>query len=220
MRRAVASSAPNPHGNTEISLEPLSFATRLWLAFILPWQLLFDGVFAARVQRLGQAGELPASETNPELAAAKLDDKTELTPEPEPAPVVETVTPEADMTAALQLLTILQREGRFIDFLQEDVSGASDADIGAAARVVYEGCKRGLAEYVNVAPIRAEEEGAAVQLEPGYDASETRITGKVTGEPPFKGTLAHHGWRATSIRLPKLSADHDPHIIAPAEVEL
>jgi hypothetical protein len=128
--------------------------------------------------------------------------------------------PDPDTTAALHLLAILQREGRFVDFLQEDVSVASDADIGAAARVVYAGCKRALADYIEITPLRTEAEGATIKLDPGYDARATRLSGKVAGEPPFTGTLAHHGWRVTSIRLPKLSSDHDARILAPAEVEL
>ncbi len=138
----------------------------------------------------------------------------------QPEHSVAAVEPEVDLTPALQLLSILQREGRFIDFLQEDMSSFGDDEIGAAARVVQEGCKRGLADYVELASVRQEEEGASVTLEPGYDANETRVTGNVTGEPPYRGSLAHHGWRAASIRLPKLSSEHDARILAPAEVEI
>src|SRR5690606_31522427 len=109
---------------------------------------------------------------------------------------------------------------RFIDFIQEDMSSFADDEIGAAARVVQEGCKRGLADYVELSAVRSEAEGASVTLEAGYDANETRVTGNVTGSPPYRGSLAHHGWRADSIRLPKLSADHDARILAPAEVEI
>ena len=193
-------------GETEvaIALEPLGLPARLWLAFVLPWKVLFDAMFAARVRTLEQA---PLS----------------LEPPPKPEekpPAAQEVEPERDLSPALQLLSILQREGRFVDFLQEDVSGFSDAEIGAAARVVHEGCKRGLSEYVELAPVRTEDEGAPVTLAPGFDPSRTRVTGNVVGEPPFDGKLAHHGWIVSKVSLPELGAGRDPHVIAPAEVEL
>ncbi len=121
---------------------------------------------------------------------------------------------------ALQLLAIMQREGRLLDFLQEDVAGYSDAEIGAAVRAVHEGCRRGLSEYVTLEPVRPEPEGTPVVLEPGFDPERTRITGKVAGAPPFRGRLAHHGWQVRDIRLPQMTSGHDPRVVAPAEVEL
>jgi hypothetical protein len=184
-------------------LEPIGIGARLWLAFVLPWRVLFDGAFAARVDRLDETPALPPSP-----------------PEAKPGPTITEAEAEPDLTPALQLLAIMQREGRFIDFLQEDVASFSDAQIGAAARVVHEGCKRGLDDYVDLVPVRAESEGDNVTLDPGFDAARTRVTGNVVGEPPFKGTLAHHGWRVAKIRLPELSDGHDPSIVAPAEVEV
>lgn len=208
-------------------MEPLSFGARLWLAFLLPFKILFDAMLAARVAAVASGRSLAplpsAVETKPETRPQlKPGVKTEVKADPKPAPKVvepEVVAPPPDRTA-LQLLAILQREGRFVDFLQEDVSSFTDADIGAAARVVHEGCKRGLKDVLKLAPVRTESEGAKVELSVGFDASRTRVTGNVTGEPPFKGTLAHHGWRVDTLRLPELTAGHDPTIIAPAEVEL
>ncbi len=189
--------------------DSLGFGARLVMAFVLPWRLLFDGGLAARLARAAEGVDaLPAP-----------------TPEPEPAPA-PTVSPEppppaaADDTAALQLLALLQREGRLIDFLQEDVQSFGDADVGAAARVVHAGCKKAIGEYFTLAPIRAEDEGAPITLPAGFDADENRVTGNVVGEPPYRGTLAHPGWRVTAVRLPTLGAGHDPHVIAPAEIEL
>lgn len=200
-------------------MEPLSLGARLWLAFLLPFRVLLDATLAARVAAVARGhalAPLPSSvETRPET-------KPELAPKPKPEPKViepEPVAPAPDRTA-LQLLAILQREGRFVDFLQEDVSSFSDADIGAAARVVHEGCKRGLRDVLRLAPVRSEAEGAKVELPVGFDPSRTRVTGNVTGEPPFTGTLAHHGWRVDELALPELTSGHDPTIIAPAEVEL
>lgn len=127
---------------------------------------------------------------------------------------------EATPDAALQLLTLLQQEARFIDFTQEDLTGYSDADIGAAARVVHEGSKKALETYFTFAPVRGEEEETRITLPEGFNASEVRLTGNVVGEAPFTGSLIHKGWKVTDIRLPKLADGHDTSIVAPAEVEL
>ena len=122
--------------------------------------------------------------------------------------------------SALQLLGLLQRDGRLIDFLQEDIAGYSGADLGVAARVVHDSVQKVLLSHVTLERMRSEEEGAAVVLPAGFSAHEVRLTGNVVGQPPFRGTLAHAGWRATHIELPKLSPDYDVRVIAPAEVEL
>jgi hypothetical protein len=122
--------------------------------------------------------------------------------------------------AALQLLGLFQREARLIDFTQENLSAYSDADIGAAARVVHEGCGKVLREHFTIEAVRGEAEGSRVVLEEGFDASAVRLTGNVVGKAPFRGALSHRGWRASSVRLPKLAEAHDAAILAPAEVEL
>ncbi len=133
----------------------------------------------------------------------------------QPTPLIQ-ATPDA----ALQVLTLLQQGGRFIDFIHEDLSAYSDADVGAAARVVHDGSKKVITEYFTLAPIRSEEEETLISLPAGFDAAETRLTGNVVGEPPFRGTLVHRGWKVVDVKLPKLAAGHDTNIIAPAEVEL
>lgn len=180
-------------------MEPLDFISRLLLALVVPWRVLFDGRYAAAVKQ---------AESGPAL------------PPPREEPKVKATEQERDLTPALQLLTILQREGRFVDFVQEDLGGASDSDIGAAARVVHEGCRRGLKDYVTIERIRDEDEDDPVELEEGFDAARTKVTGNVVGDPPYMGKLAHHGWHAKKLDLPKLSEGHDPTILAPAEVEL
>lgn len=134
--------------------------------------------------------------------------------------ITEAVLKEATPEAALQLLTLLQQDARFIDFIQEDLSGYSDADIGAAARVVHEGSKKTLDTYFTLEAIRCEEEEASISLPEGFNASEVRLTGNVVGNAPFNGTLIHKGWKVSQVKLPKLAAEHDAYIVAPAEVEL
>jgi hypothetical protein len=129
------------------------------------------------------------------------------------------VPPEQAHAAALAFLALLQREGRLVDFLQEDVSSYSDADIGAAARVVHSGNRKVLQQYLTLTPVLKEGEGDAVSVPVGFNAERIRLTGNVAGQPPYRGTLKHHGWVATDVRLPAIPA-LDPKVIAPAEVEL
>ncbi len=124
-------------------------------------------------------------------------------------------------TPAIQVLSILQRKGRLIDFLQEDLHAYSDAQIGAAARSIHEGCKQALAEYVELAPIMQEEEGSTVTIAPGFDAHAVRLTGNVVGDPPFKGALRHRGWRVVRVTLPeRMPGQGQEKILAAAEVEV
>ncbi|MGF1727275.1 DUF2760 domain-containing protein [Photobacterium nomapromontoriensis] len=131
-------------------------------------------------------------------------------------PKLKTSTPDS----ALQLLSLLQQEARFIDFMQEDLKGFADAEIGAAARVIHEGGHKVLNEYFAFAPIRSEEEETRITLPQGFNPSEVRLTGNVVGEAPFTGTLIHRGWKVTDVKLPKLADGHDTRIVAAAEVEL
>lgn len=127
------------------------------------------------------------------------------------------IDPEA---GALHVLALLQREGRLVDFLQEDIAGAGDADVGAAARVVHSGCKKALQQYFVLEPVRAEAEGAGVVVDKGFDPQQIRLSGNVGGEPPFKGKLAHAGWRAKAVKLPDRPPSIDARVVAPAEVEI
>ena len=127
---------------------------------------------------------------------------------------------ESQPTAALQLLGLLQQEARFIDFIEEDLQQHADADIGAAARVVHEGCRRVIQQHIKLEPIMAEVEGSRVTLEKGFNAAEVRMIGNIVGSPPFHGSLIHKGWKVSEIRLPLMAEGHDPRVLAPAEVEL
>lgn len=121
---------------------------------------------------------------------------------------------------AVQLLAVLQREGRLLDFLLEDIDSYGDGQIGAAVRDIHRGCRKALAEHVKIAPIRSEPDEAVVRIAAGHDPSQIRLIGQVTGRPPFEGTLRHHGWRTTQMNLSDIPQGHDPTVICPAEVEL
>jgi hypothetical protein len=121
---------------------------------------------------------------------------------------------------ALALLALLQREGRLVDFLREPLDGFSDSDIGAAARDVHRGCRKVLEQHLSLEPVMPGEEETKVSVPKGFDPAEIRLVGEAKGEPPFKGTLRHHGWRVVEAKLPSLAEGVDRTVIAPAEVEI
>jgi hypothetical protein len=145
----------------------------------------------------------------------------ELLPRTEPErPALPAAPTLEEQAQAIQLLGLLQKEGRLLDFLQEQIDGYEDAQIGAAVRTIHRDCRKVLEEYVGIGPVLAGQEESQVSVEPGFDPSRIRLIGNVTGEPPFAGVLKHHGWRATHIKLPRAPEGHDRTVIAPAEVEL
>jgi hypothetical protein len=134
-------------------------------------------------------------------------------------PPVKSLATEAEVVG---FLATFQAQGRLVDFLQDDISAYSDAQVGAAARVVHQGCKAVLDEYFRIVPVRDESEGAKVTVPAGYVADEYRLVGKISGQAPFAGTLMHRGWKAESVKLPRVLRTENDRLptIAPAEVEL
>lgn len=202
--------------------------SRFTLAFACFFRLLFGGRLPAR-----------AAVYLPEGSAAKaLPEAPEEAPDNNVAPEVTEAAPEAAGKAAkpaprprknlgehhrdgaLAFLALLQREGRLIDFLQEDLEDYDDADIGAAVRDIHRGCRKVLAEHLSIEPVMPGAEDDAVKVPSGFDPGEVRLVGEVGEEPPFSGTLRHHGWRVVDARLPSLSEGVDRRVLAPAEVEV
>ncbi len=144
-------------------------------------------------------------------------------------PAAETVkaappVPTANQSNAevVNFLAMLQEKGRLVDFLMDDIKGYSDAQVGAAARVLHEGCKAVLLEHFGIRPVRQESEGSKITVPAGYAPDEYRLVGKIRGEAPFSGVLVHHGWRADWVKLPRLLRTGDGKLptIAPSEIEL
>lgn len=136
-----------------------------------------------------------------------------LTPPPPPPPPKPSPEP-------LLLLTLMQREGRLIDFLLENVDGADNETLGAGVRTIHQACQKVLREHLDMEPVLKGEEKAIVEVPVGFDPSAIRLTGNVTGSPPFKGSLEHHGWRVTKIKVNKPAEGQDGFVLQPAEVEL
>jgi hypothetical protein len=120
----------------------------------------------------------------------------------------------------LRLLALLQREGRLVDFLLEDIQGYDDSQVGAAVRDIHQKCQAALREHLIMQPVLSKEEGASVEIPEGFDPSAVRLTGNLTGKPPFRGVLRHHGWRVQKIDLTPPPSGQDEFIVSPAEVEL
>ncbi|HQL86510.1 MAG TPA: DUF2760 domain-containing protein [Lentisphaeria bacterium] len=176
-----------------------------WSAF---WTILKSSTQAEAWKRL-QASQ------SPDATAAK------------PAPDAPTAKPAPDAPAAgsaneaaVYTLTLLQREARLVDFLQEDISPYSDEQVGAAVRKIHADCRRALDKYFHIEPIRREPEQSRLDVPEGFDARRLRVTGRSAGQPPFAATLIHRGWVAAKIDLPQRSQARDPQVICPAEVEV
>jgi hypothetical protein len=189
---------------------------RLGLAFSVFFRILFDVRFAESLagpsSSAAQSPERNAVE--PDWAAAERVKSVAVEQKPTAA-----IAPSAD-TGALVLLSLLQAEGRFVDFVQQDIVGFADGDVGAVARVVHSGCRKVLSSHLRIAAIRGETEGQRVALEPGFDPSRIKLTGNVAGTGPLSGVLRHRGWQATEVRLPTVVDRAGTQVLAPAEVEL
>jgi hypothetical protein len=137
---------------------------------------------------------------------------------PMPAPAKESQA-EVDV---ISFLATLQAKGRLVDFLMDNISAYSDAQVGAAARVVHTGCRAVLQEQFQIRPIRDEGENSKVEVPADYPADEYRLLGKVGGQAPFSGVLVHHGWKTDYVKLPTILRGSVGRLpaIAPAEVEL
>jgi hypothetical protein len=132
---------------------------------------------------------------------------------PVPVSVVETTD------RATQMLALLQRDGRLVDFLMEDLAAYPDAQVGAAVRDVHAGCRQALARYLTLEPVLDQDEGKTVTIERGTDAARVKLVGNIGGNPPFRGVLRHRGWEAIRVDLPPLGSSGRT-IVAPAEVEV
>jgi uncharacterized protein DUF2760 len=170
--------------------------TRVKLAFAAFFTILFKGRLPAALER-----STPARASPP--------------PAPTPAP-----PPVDTLDRAVQMLALLQREGRLIDFLMEDLAAYSDAQIGTAVRDVHAGCRRVLERYVALESILDGREGEQTVVAEQPDAAAIRLVGNVTGRPPFRGTLLHRGWRTARVDLPPLAPQAGRTIVAQAEVEV
>lgn len=180
---------------------------RLGLAFKAFFRVLRDQSFAEQVERFapGHTSVMPLR------TEAALADQ----------PVFEAVGKAPTRSEALTLLATLQREARLIDFIKEDLSGYDDAQIGAAVRDIHRDCAVVLERLFALRPLHDQEEGTQAEIPAGFNPGRIKLTGHVSGQPPFRGMLTHQGWEATRCSLPEWTGqDETARVIAPAEVEV
>lgn len=146
--------------------------------------------------------------------------KTRKKPAESPDQFLEKEKTEQDRRMFLYLVSLLQREGRLIDFFSENLDLYEDAQIGAAVRNIHQNCKKVMDKNLSLRPVVDQNEGEEITVKPDFDPDAIKLTGNVTGNPPFKGILRHKGWQTQKLDLPTLSSGRDSRIIAPAEVEI
>jgi len=187
----------------------IGFGKRLSYAFRCFFSILSSGEIPEDIAR--DLIKAPAQVEGAPIAASL----TAATAAPQPE------KPQADPTdRAVQMLALLQRDGRMIDFFTEDIAAYQDEQIGAAVRSLHESCRQALEHYVKLEPIIPSEEGQTVIVEPGFDPAAVKLIGNVMGKPPLRGVLRHRGWRAAQVSLPPLPEGAGRSVVAPAEVEI
>jgi len=136
-----------------------------------------------------------------------------------PKPAAPTPAASTPSDGALQILAILQRDSRLIDFLMEDISSYDDEQVGAAVRSLHDSCRDALVRYVQLAPVIDGVEGTFTKLA-SIDPASVKLLGNVPPQPPPGGVLRHKGWRCLKVDLPALQGKQNMQVIAPAEVEI
>ena len=177
---------------------------RIGLAFRLFFKALGDAAFAEQARAVVEGKELPGPVVAPMRQA------------PQVTPVVR-----AGRSEAISLLAVLQREGRLVDFLKENIGGYSDAQVGAAVRDVHRDCGAAVERLFALRPVRTEAEGASIEVPAGFDANRVRLVGNVGGAGPWRGQLRHAGWEATKVEVPEYTGSAEgARVGAAAEVEI
>jgi hypothetical protein len=180
----------------------IGFGQRISYAFRSFFRILSSGEIPGDVAQ--ELIQTPADAAQPEVADITLRDET----------------PPDSVDRAVQMLAILQRDGRLIDFFTEDIAPYSDQQIGAAVRDLHQSCKSALERYIKLEPIIASDEGQPVTVQDPIDPAAVKLIGNVTGRLPIRGLLRHRGWRVKSVDLPPLPGGNGRSVIAPAEVEI
>jgi len=165
--------------------------------------------------------EIPDDIVQKLAKAARLDAQAPAVAAPAVSRLKEAERPAAEaFDRAVQMLALLQRDGRLIDFLAENVSAYPDAQLGVAVRTIHETCRQALDQYVKLEPILNSEEDQPVTVPAGFDPAAIKLIGNVAGAPPVRGLLRHKGWRVKEVNLPPLPQAAGRMVVAPAEVEL
>ncbi len=208
LQSAIAEASPFIHW---VSLLFLPVTIGLFFIFALIQWLVVRGALVRVIRKAGiqRQQKVETGDKKKARAAGEEDDAA-----------TRKALQEQQQRYYLHLLSVLQRDGRLVDFLEEDLAPYDDSQIGAAVRSIHENCRKTLKKYLAPKSVMDENEGEQVTVPANFDPGTIKLTGNVAGEPPFTGVLRHRGWRAAKIELPVLSGSTDTRIIAPAEVEI
>ena len=177
--------------------------SRISYAFRAFFSILFGGALPADIaQSFGYSKAMPVRSSQEKAAPP---------PKPQPGP----------SAGAVQILGILQREARLVDFLMEEIAPYSDEQVGAAVRDVHAQSRLALDRYMRLQPVIDGVEGTFTKTE-GVDKAALKFIGKVppSGTAPG-GVLRHKGWKAEKVDLPPTGPDTIANsVLAPAELEI
>ncbi len=202
-------------------MKRIALAIRVFFGVLLNARLAEQvrGLLAPPTPTSPTTAPTPASAAS--VAASKPSNDPEATVRIYAADATVRSKPKQTRSEALSLLAALQREARFVDFIQEPITAYSDAQVGAAVRDIHKHCGEVLGRIFALEKVAFDAEGATVAVPAGAEAGKYRLVGNVTGQPPYRGVLCHHGWQATRCEIPEWTGgDANTRIVAPAEVEL
>ena len=121
---------------------------------------------------------------------------------------------------AVILLSALQREARFIDFMKESLDSFTDAQIGSAARSVHRESAKTLERFFSIKELAENSEGTEIEIPQPADPDRYSLTGNVTSSAR-KGKIRHCGWKITKCDLPVWNGEEkNKEIISPIEIEI
>lgn len=178
---------------------------RISAAFKSFFSLLFAGELPADVAR--SFGYSKAATAKPAAGAPS---------KPQAGPVAGPAAGPDD--GAVQILAILQRDARLIDFLMEDVSSYSDEQVGAAVRDVHGQAREAIGRYLRLAPVVDGVEGVYVKTDSIANGAFKLIGNVPPSGRAAGGLLRHKGWKAEKVELP--AGKPADGLLAPAEIEI
>lgn len=205
-----------PQALQQFSAWFLGFQKQVWFYGIpaiavvtILWAMWFHGAVQKRAATSVRQASSDRKTKRADASSAEEDEK--------PAQVRD---PNVDKRLFLHLIGLFQREGRLLDFLQENLEDYEDAQIGAAVRNIHENCRKVVNRYLPLQPVISQEEGESITLQANFDATAVKLMGQVGGNPPFIGIVRHRGWKVKKVVIPELSGTQNPDILVPAEVEI
>lgn len=178
---------------------------RIGLAFRMFFGILFSREVADRVAQPTATAEPVRIESTPVAVV-------------QAAPVKP---PQPTRSDAITLLEALQREARFLDFVQESLDAYDDAQVGAAVREIHRGSQAVLKRFFAIKPVLEVEEGSRYEVSADGEPGLYRLVGQVPESRPVTGTVTHSGWQAQKCELPQWTGRPVlERVIAPAEIEI